>query len=240
MIDFSDEEKIKAFDDIQEKYFHNNFGTASKSDIELLLFKIYLEHILAGHRNDETGVIDDYNCCSDYMIAKELGITPQRVRNLKVKKQLVYPEEFNWKEALKNLLGKASYDRDTRMITLNIPDPNLFLEIQNFLEENGCYLDLQLNQKLLKIRAEYFLQLAIEIDGGEETKCKETKDKIKKDLRKRFNQYEKENCCFETMDLSKLLNILCKNGINIVDLIKIVSENLHGGIILSSLKKLIS
>lgn len=44
---------------------------------------------------------------------------------------------------------------------ISIPDPNLFYEIQNFLEEQGAYIDKQLNSKLLVIREEYFADLLL-------------------------------------------------------------------------------
>lgn len=40
------EEKASAFDKIAERYYFANFGTMSKSDLETLLFSIYLEQIL--------------------------------------------------------------------------------------------------------------------------------------------------------------------------------------------------
>ena len=44
---FLDEKsKAQAFDKIAEKYYFCNFGSTSKSDLDVLMFSIYLEEIL--------------------------------------------------------------------------------------------------------------------------------------------------------------------------------------------------
>lgn len=84
LIEFSTEEKIENFEKISQYFFQSNFGEMSKSDIELLMFSFYLDNIIA-HSTDKNGVLN-YSACSDYNISKDLGITQQRVRNLKIKK----------------------------------------------------------------------------------------------------------------------------------------------------------
>lgn len=53
------------------------------------------------------------------------------------------------------LTENTRYDQDTGKVILSIPNPNLALEIQNFIEDSGAYVEKQLNAKLLQIRAEY-------------------------------------------------------------------------------------
>ena len=91
------------------------------------MFKFYMEKLIDDNK-DEKNVLH-YNNCSDYIISKELGITQQTVRNLKIKKQLVYPTQFDWKESLAKLTEHARYEEATRTIIINIPDPNLFYDI---------------------------------------------------------------------------------------------------------------
>lgn len=77
---FLDEKsKAEAFDKIAEHFCRKNFGTMSKTDMETLMFSIYIERILN---------IDDtkYAEYSDYTLAKELGISQAKVSNLKVRK----------------------------------------------------------------------------------------------------------------------------------------------------------
>lgn len=100
-MEWSTEEKEKIFDILSEKYYKNNFGTFSKADCDLLMFSFYIEKMVRDNSDDNNVV--NYNICSDYTIAKELGITPQKVRNLKIKKQLVYPITFDWKKSLASL-----------------------------------------------------------------------------------------------------------------------------------------
>lgn len=43
---FDQERKAKAFDEIAKMFYEKNFSAASKSEIELLMFHIYLEALL--------------------------------------------------------------------------------------------------------------------------------------------------------------------------------------------------
>ena len=86
-ITFTEKEKCEMFDKIAEKFYNSNFGQTSKADFELLMFNFYIRKIISDNMNSD-GTID-YNKCSDYKISKGLGITQQKVRNLKVKNQLI-------------------------------------------------------------------------------------------------------------------------------------------------------
>ena len=93
-VTFKDEDKIKFFDEIASRFYEANFGQFSKADFELLMFKFYIQKMISDNKNGDNTI--DYSLCSDYKISKDLGITQQRVRNLKVKNQLVNPIEFEW------------------------------------------------------------------------------------------------------------------------------------------------
>ncbi len=210
---FTDDDKIKYFDQITRFFYEANFGTLSKSAMELLMFHFYLEKLMARSTSDD-GIID-YSQCSDYVISKDLGITQQRVRNLKVKNQLAYPIEFDWKAALARLTENARYDTATNRIALNIPDPNLYLEIQNFIESKGAYIEKQLNSKLLQLRAEYYIDLVVELEPEENRK------KIIKSLRKMFQDNGKDDKAFREKEIGKsLLN----GALNLVEVAANVSS----------------
>ena len=211
-IKFDDKEKIAMFDEIAKHFYNANFGQTSKSDFELIMFNFYLKKLVLSNQNID-GTID-YNKCSDYKISKDLGITQQRVRNLKVKNQLVNPIPFDWKKALAKLTENARYDKDTRKIILNIPDPNLYLEIQNFIEENGAYIEKQLNSKILQIRAEYYLDLIIHLESEESQKA------IIKKLKSFFKSKEKENTVFDEKEIGKSLMNTTQNLKSIIESIK--------------------
>ena len=181
-IQFSNEDKIKIFDEISSHFYNKNFGQMSKSDIELMMFRFYIEKMISTYKNEDGPI--DYRKCSDYKISKELGISQQRVRNLKVKKELVYHTEYDWKAALASLTENARYDPTTKKVSLNIPDPNLYLEIQNFIENQGAYIEKQLNSKILQIRAEYYIDLIVSLEHGDTRKklIKKLKESCKNDL----------------------------------------------------------
>jgi len=174
MIDFSDEEKIRMFDEITEHFYNRNFGTFSKSDFDLLMFHFYLNNVSGGISNKRENY---YKRCSDYSISKELGITQQRVRNLKIKENLVYPPiDYDWKTEFASLVENARLD-DNKII-ISISNPNLYIEIENFLEENGSYIEKQLNRKLMVMRIEFFIDLCLLFE--EEKSRKQVIKEIKK------------------------------------------------------------
>ena len=103
---FSEEEKAKAFDQIAKAYYFKNFGTMQKSDLDVLMFSIYIEQILSKTESE-------YDSYSDYTLSKELGITQARVNILKQKKELKYPKKgFDWRESFKKFVDKATYDNN--------------------------------------------------------------------------------------------------------------------------------
>lgn len=81
---FTPEEKVRYFDEIASHFYVRNFGSISKSNMELLMFKFYLEKLIDSSQRKDG--IADYNLCLDYRISTDLGITLQRVHNLKTKK----------------------------------------------------------------------------------------------------------------------------------------------------------
>lgn len=196
-ITFNQQEKAELFDKIAEHFYDANFGQISKSDIELLMFHFYIDKMLSESKRLDGTV--DYSKCSDYKISKDLGITQQRVRNLKVKNQLIYPIQFDWKLELAKLTENARYDQATHRVTLNIPDPNLFLEIQNFIEEQGAYIEKQLNSKILQIRAEYYIDLILTLEQ------EENRDRVIRALKKQFKEDGKDDSAFDERYVGKSL-----------------------------------
>ena len=175
---------------------------------------------------------DNGESITDYSIGRELGITQQRVRNLKIKEQLKYPRNIDWKEELGELLKKARYDDPN--IVIDVPDPNVLIEIKNYLEENGMYVNTQLNSRLLSMRIEFFVDLALETDDSK------NRDEVYKSLIKELKKTNK----YEDGKLQPNLN-KCKDfvdvGVNIVDIVvSLVSLASPNNLILLSLKNLLS
>ena len=70
-----------SFMKIAEHYYDKNFGTMSKSEMDLLMF--YLLYQRMKEVNEHAP--------SDFELAKILGITNKRVRNMIEKMELKYP-----------------------------------------------------------------------------------------------------------------------------------------------------
>ena len=229
-ISFNDEEKIELFDAIASQFYNSNFGQLSKSDMELMMFNIYIKKLISENRNSD-GTID-YRNCSDYKISQDLGITQQKVRNLKVKNQLVNPIDYDWKAALAKLTENARYDKNTGKIVINIPDPNLFIEIQNFIEDQGAYVEKQLNSKILQLRIEYYIELIVALEPDSSRK------KIIKELKKIFKDEGKEDGLLDEKNIGKSL---MDATVNVTTVVANISGMLSpGNLIGAALIKLIS
>ena len=142
--------KAAAFDRIAQEYYYRNFGSLSKTDLELILFSEYLDLI----RSDPNATENDYN---DYTLSKLLGITQSRIRGLKERKEIKYPSEFKWEEKFQEVLGKADY-KDEKVI-LYVRDERLFWELKNIIEEMGSYTETTLTRNLIKVSPPVFLDL---------------------------------------------------------------------------------
>lgn len=158
------ESKAKAFDKLAEEFYDANFGSMAKSDIELLMFSIYIERILDRSEND----MSSYD---DYTLSKQLGITQSRVSTLKQKKQLVYPYKFDWKKSFLRVCDSARYI-DGR-IRITIMDKNLYNEVKYAIERDGGIVDGSLNPHQLIVTPAGFIQLLTIL-----TDSKEEHDKV--------------------------------------------------------------
>jgi len=211
------EEKAEMFDELAKRFYNQNFGTFSKSDIELLMFHFLLEREI---RNNTNGSVLNYYEVSDYKLSKILGITQQKIKNLKIRKQLIYPIQFDWKSSLAGLIQNARYDKESSKMVLSIPDPNLLIEIQNFIEEQGGYFTIQSNGKLLQLRIEYFLELAVLVEDSDQAK-----KKIIKRIKKEIRQAEKHECDFDESSIGKsLLDI----GVNVTGILSDIASIASG------------
>ena len=164
--DFKDEEKIEFANKIISLYYNKNFGSTSKTDFETLIFSEYIEHLLRNNKD-----IDDYT------VSKELGITQNRVRNLKERKELKYPrEEFDWKQSFIKSFENAKYDENKHQIRVLIQDVNVMNEIRHYIEINGWYDEVSLNKKLLNLS----LNCCVEVFGDFDNNKIFSKSNLKK------------------------------------------------------------
>ncbi|MCM1089734.1 MAG: hypothetical protein NC092_01205 [Butyrivibrio sp.] len=204
----SEKEKAAAFDEIAREFYFCNFGTMQKSDIETLLFSLYLDQILDKSEND-------MRTYSDYILSKYLGITQNRISALKVRKELKYPySKFDWKKSFARISENARYENGK--IKINIPDKNLYYEIKNAIESMGGYIEVQLNSSLLQVPLEYFMDLMIEVSD------EKSKEELKKKLKEEFHKQKIE---IEAIEAESIASILKKQAGEIgVELIVSIME----------------
>ena len=96
---------------------------------------------------------------------------------------------------------------------MNIPDPNLYLEIQNFIEEQGAFIEKQLNGKILQIRVEYYIALIVSLE--EES----NKKKIIKELKKLVKDSNKNENKFDEKDIG---GVLIKSATDISNIVSCI------------------
>lgn len=141
-------------------YFEPSFGARSKSDFDLMMFKIYYAGL------NGKGI-------SDIEISRDLKITQAKVRSLKNRLRLVYPQESG--EGLDHYLEKLfattkhiHYNEKSEKIEITVLDSILYENIKDKLEEGGACLDITLNPKLFSITAGQFVDFALDkMDSGQ-------------------------------------------------------------------------
>ncbi len=130
--------------EIIEHYFCRNFGSLSKSDLETLLFHLYVEK---------------FSKKDDYTISKELGITQSRVRALQERSALKYPRKIDLKEGILTVVKSAYYCKTDKKIHCFINDVNAQIELRHLLEEMNKFDEYSLNPKVMILTPKAFFEL---------------------------------------------------------------------------------
>ena len=149
-------EKAGFFDELARRFYERNFGTLSKSEIELMMFHFYSEQ----HKNQPEKL-------DPYTMSKDLGITQGRVRNLKVKEYLVYPRRIDWQKVFGSTLdGSIKYNEVDNSVEIPVLDPRMFLEIEHEVEVNRGFVRYRANKKILAVPLLDFSKLLVRLDGS--------------------------------------------------------------------------
>jgi len=164
------EKKAAAFDKIAEKYYFSNFGSTSKSDLDVLLFSEYLERCLS-----------DAKPFDDYSLSKQLGITQSRIRTLKERKELLYPHDnFDWRVPFAESIKNARFDESDHYVKIPVQDVNVLIEARHYIEEKGWYDECSLNKKLLRIPFDCFVELFDEDNELSKALSSEAKERVER------------------------------------------------------------
>ena len=176
MFEFTEEEKIAAFDQISAHYYSRNFGLFPKANLDILMFSIYLEHcIQCGEPTD------------DYSLSKALGISQAKIRTMKQNSELQYPSKrvVGWKEEFAACTKNARYDKTKQLVKLTIPEITTITELRHLIVANGLYDEYQLNPRLFQCRIDVFAEICsllekdgISFDDESKKKLKALKAKI--------------------------------------------------------------
>lgn len=210
---FTQEEKAEAFDQIAARFYAGNFGQMAKVDIETLLFHLYIDKCFDKKLDHD-----------DYTVARELGITQSKVRNLKIRKSLQYPrEEFKWEEIFVSCIPNAHYDPVKRLVKMHVADVDVLLELRNYMEKNGWYDEYQLNPKLFQCKTDIFYELCRNL---EKTDYIELNDEAKKRLRKLKSETKNEK---EASAIEKILSGTAEEGLK--ELLLIASKDVVLGVL---------
>ncbi len=175
--EFKEDDYKEFFAFFKSNYFNNKFSTLTKGDVETYLFHFLIKKY---RKINSDGYYVDDSSMTDFKMACLLGVTPQKIRSLKMKERLLFPDDqYDWKKQLLAISSQARYDTDKKRVILNVSDNWLFANIQDCLEEKGEPIEMQLNGKILQIPLPYYIDLMIETYKGEK---KDIEDIIKKDL----------------------------------------------------------
>lgn len=98
---------------------------------------------------------------TDYDLSNTLGILESKVRNLRVKSQLIYPQDLDWISGLSDAISNGQYDREAKQITITLEDPNIRNLIRHKAESQYRIVNITLNSKQLVLPVETFLMLAV-------------------------------------------------------------------------------
>ncbi len=175
----------------EAELFTKRFGSFSKADYEVLMFTIYLDSLCGEVR--------------DYDISIDLGITESKVRNLRVKSQLMYPREIDLVVELSNALKGGRYDKETGTITTTIENPSVLNYLKNQIEKNYGVVGRTLNSKQMVLAVEDYLLLAALAEENKE----ETLDELNRLYKLEAAEKEKvEKIAFQKRFLKSIPNMM--------------------------------
>jgi hypothetical protein len=136
-----------------EEFLSDSFGSKSKKEIELLIFKLILQDI--GY----------YKNFDRYKVSRLLKISDTKVVNMYKELQL-RDDSFNeewFVDSINQLISNAKLEVQSKKILLQVGDPLLKIEIEKFFREKGFIVDYSFNKEILKLDLEGFEALLLSV-----------------------------------------------------------------------------
>lgn len=131
------------------KCMSRGFGSMSKRDYDVALF----DSLLSGEFDDKDKGIC-YKNKSDSELSRLLGMTLQKIRNLKIESSLRY-HSFNDENTLNNIcketLEKTKYRVVTPKVFFVVEDPIIRSYLYETLRKNQSFFDTSFNQDIVSV-----------------------------------------------------------------------------------------
>jgi hypothetical protein len=146
----------------------------------------------------------------DYELSIALGITETKVRNLRIKSQLLYPRELKWVDELSASIRHGYYDKASKQITVSFEDPSVQSLIKNKIEEGFGTVGYSLNTKQLILPVEGFLLLAALAEEDENATIEQLNKAVQAESSLQL-RFEKEKINKKILkDIPDVLSLLSK------------------------------
>ncbi len=170
--------------ELKKLFFEKNFGSTPKSSIELLMFHQFILEEESSNMDHAMSGLTKYESTSDFKIACKLGITPSRVRNLKLKEQLVYPRKnVDWKQYVLKMMEHVRLNENDETVELTIHHPWMFAQIKDYIESQNGQVYIQMNESLLSLPLDSYVILVNAAYGRDDME-KEEIDRLKEYMEK--------------------------------------------------------
>lgn len=199
--------------ELKKLFFEKNFGSTPKSSIELLMFHQFILEEEKSNMDHAMSGLTKYESTSDFKIACKLGITPSRVRNLKLKEQLVYPRKnVDWKQYVLKMMEHVKLNENDRTVELTIHHPWMFAQIKDYIESQNGQVYIQMNESLLSLPLDSYVILinaAYGREGMDKEEIKRLKEYMKKD--KKLNWMDMASKALEWAKKAKDSAIMVKD-----------------------------
>lgn len=141
------DQTLKVLERIFKEYSHPSFGSMSKRDVDIMLFKAL----------QDLGIIDPKP--SIYDVIRLLNITRSKARNLIYESSLQRQDEQNLEQELKDLIIKPIFLKEGDKVCIEVDNPLLTDYIRQRLKGLKHITDSSFNNELVKMTPEAFSAL---------------------------------------------------------------------------------